>query len=107
VPESALRRLGRGGHHEAVASAEPAEHHGYSFPFVPVATHMFPPCTASTRQRLVISSRSELLGEPVVEHGAREADVSPHPVAWQATGSYGLVDPAGLDVEIPGGLLGA
>jgi hypothetical protein len=55
----------------------------------------------------VMSSRPELRGEPVVEHGARKADVSPDSMAWQATGSHGLVDPACLDVEIPGGLLGA
>jgi hypothetical protein len=46
-----------------------------------------------------------LLGEPFVEHGAREADVPADPVAGQAAGPHGLVDPARPDVEIPSGLI--
>ena len=48
-----------------------------------------------------------LLGEPVVEHGAREADVPTYSMAGQAASPHGLIDPARLDVEIPGGLLWA
>jgi hypothetical protein len=47
-----------------------------------------------------------LIGEPVLEHRAREADVVL--LDGMAGGlPNGLVDPAGLDVEIPGGLLRA
>ena len=48
-----------------------------------------------------------LLGEPVVEHGPREADVPSYSMAGQAASPNGLVDPARLDVQIPGGLLWA
>ena len=48
-----------------------------------------------------------LLGEPAVEHGAREADVPSYSMARQATSPHGLIDPARLDVQIPGGLLWA
>jgi hypothetical protein len=74
--------------------------HALRYPLIPTLNRL-------DKAGLVMSSRPELCGEPVVEHGARKADVSPHPMAWQATGSHGLLDPAGLDVEIPGGLLGA
>ena len=46
-----------------------------------------------------------LLCEPCVEHGAREADVPPNPMAGQAAGPHRLVDPARPDVEIPSGLI--
>jgi hypothetical protein len=46
-----------------------------------------------------------LLSEPVVEHGAREADVPADPMAGQAARPHGLVDPARPDVEIPSGLI--
>ena len=48
-----------------------------------------------------------LLSEPLVEHGARKADVPSYSMAWQATSPHGLIDPACLDVEIPSGLLRA
>jgi hypothetical protein len=48
---------------------------------------------------------TRLLGEPVVEHGSREADVPADPMAGQAAGPHGLVDPARPDVEIPSGLI--
>jgi hypothetical protein len=46
-----------------------------------------------------------LLGEPFVEHGAREANVPSYSMARQAAGPDGLVDPARSDVEIPSGLI--
>jgi len=48
-----------------------------------------------------------LLGEPVVEHGAREANMPTDSMARQAASPHGLVDPARLDVELPSGLLRA
>lgn len=50
---------------------------------------------------------SKLLSQPVVKHGPREADVSTDPMARQAAGSHGLIDPARLDIEIPSRLLRA
>jgi hypothetical protein len=61
--------------------------------------------SASTRWKP--ASLPRLLSEPVVEPGAREADVPAHPMARQAASPHGLIDPARLDVEIPGGLLWA
>ena len=46
-----------------------------------------------------------LLGEPRVEQGAREANVPADPMTGQAACPYGLIDPARLDVEIPGSLI--
>jgi hypothetical protein len=60
-------------------------------------------CFGSSRQRLPLG----LLGEPVVEHGTREADMPAYSMARQAASPHGLVDPAHLDVEIPSGLLWA
>ena len=48
-----------------------------------------------------------LLGEPVIEHEAREADMPAYSMARQAASPHGLVDPARLDVQIPSGLLRA
>jgi len=48
-----------------------------------------------------------LVGEPVVEHVARKANVPSYSMAGQATSPHGVVDPACLDVEIPSGLLRA
>ncbi len=48
---------------------------------------------------------TRLLSEPLVEHGAREADVPADPMAGQAAGPHGLVNPARPDVEIPSGLI--
>jgi hypothetical protein len=48
-----------------------------------------------------------LLGEPFVEHGAREPDMPADPVAGQAASPHGLIDPARPDVEIPSGLIWA
>lgn len=48
---------------------------------------------------------TRLFSQPVVEHGSREADVPAHPMAGQAAGPHGLVDPARPDVEIPSGLI--
>jgi hypothetical protein len=74
-----------------------------SCPSRPACSHAGPP-----RQDGVSPSLPPgLLGEPVVEHGAREADVPTYSMAGQATGPHGLIDPARLDVEIPGGLLWA
>jgi hypothetical protein len=50
---------------------------------------------------------TRLLSEPLVKHRAREADVPAHPMAGQAAGPHGLVDPARPDVEIPSGLIRA
>ena len=50
---------------------------------------------------------TRLFSEPFVEHGAREADVPADPMAGQAAGPHGLVDPARPDVQIPSGLIRA
>ncbi len=48
-----------------------------------------------------------LLGKPLVEHRAREADMSAYSLARQPAAAHCLVDPARLDVQIPRGLLRA
>src|SRR5271154_1944883 len=74
--------------------------------FVPITARPFPPWTASTRRRSSLLL-TWLLGEPLVEHRSREADVPTDPMARQATSAHRLIDPARLDVEIPSCLLRA
>jgi hypothetical protein len=40
-----------------------------------------------------------LLGDPVVEQVAREADVPPYSMARQATSPHDLIDPAGPSAQ--------
>lgn len=63
-------------------------------------------CGPSTARGRPLSELS-LLDEPLVEHVAREANVPTHSMAGQAISPHGLIDPAWLDVQIPGGLLWA
>jgi hypothetical protein len=60
----------------------------------------------STRRRSP-SLPPGLLGEPVVEQGACEANVPSYSMARQAASPHGLIDQARLYVEIPSGLLRA
>lgn len=48
---------------------------------------------------------SRLLGQPLVEHQAREADVPADSPAGQQARPHSLIDPARLDVQIPRDLL--
>jgi len=47
-----------------------------------------------------------LLGEPVFEHLAREADVASDTQAREPAGAHGLVDPARLDRQFVRDLIG-
>jgi hypothetical protein len=66
-----------------------------------------PDCVALCCERAIFLSLSRLLGEPVIEHGAREADVPTYSMRRQTASPHGLVDPARLDVEIPSRLFRA
>ncbi len=48
-----------------------------------------------------------LFSEPFVEHRPRKADMPADPMAGQAAGPHGLVDPTRPDVEIPSRLIRA
>jgi hypothetical protein len=65
-------------------------------PFVPGAARLF-----GLDKTEIYALLRWLFGEPVIEHGPREANVPPHPMAGQPTSPHSLVDPARLDVEIP------
>jgi hypothetical protein len=74
----------------------------FLYPSLPVRSRLVPP-----RQGGGPLLPPWLLSQPIVEHGAREANVSSYSMAGQAASPHGLVHPARLDVEMPSGLLRA